>query len=160
MAGKVWTLEQLLAKTAKEGACRVWKGGYSTGGSPYVHHQEKRVGTRALVLQLSGKEVPPGWIVGSRPSCEKGCICHPVARSPSAHAKYSAAMKVETPAMVAKKRIAARTRAKLTPDAAAQIRVSDGLLREVSAQYGVSMQTVSRIRRGSMWAPAGLFYGL
>lgn len=151
---KTWTRTQLLAKTVKDGDCRIWKGGYDTNGGPYVHHNGKRVPVRKLMLELAGQQIPDGHFVGRTLDCQHmGCICdaHAAVRTRSDHMQAVSLRQVQTAKSKINRRIAARKRGKLTTEQAREIRTSTSKLRELSAKYGISMQTASRIRRGVMW---------
>jgi hypothetical protein len=106
---------------------------------------------------LSGVEVPDGYYVSRTPECtEQGCICreHAVVRTEHEHLQAAAMRRKDTASSIANRRIAARKRAKLTPEQAKEIREASGTLKEIGAQYGVAFQTVSRIKRDIMWKQA------
>lgn len=154
---KAWTRAALLANTVKDGACRIWKGAYSSTGGPVAEHKGKRIPVRKLLVQLSGKDVPDGAFVGRVLACpHKGCICeaHIAVRSHSEHMRAASLRQESTMTSLANRRIAARRRGKLTTEQARAIRMESGTLHEIGSRYGVSMQTVSRIKRGVMWKEA------
>lgn len=161
---KVWTRAQLLANTYKAGSCRVWKGPYTDAGDPLVRHKNKRTPARRLLVELSGKEVPDGHVVGRVESCEnRGCICeeHAVIRARSDHMRSATARKTETASSLANRRIAARKRGKLTTEQARSIRSDLSPLADLAKQYGVSSQTIWRIKKGRIWKEsASPFAGL
>lgn len=151
---KVWTRTQLLAKTVKEGDCRIWQGGYNSNRGPYVHHKGERVPVRRLMLELAGVTIPDGHFVGRTLACPNmGCICdaHAAVRSRSDHMQAVSIRQVQTPKSQINRRIAARKRGKITTEQAREIRNSPKMLKELSEQYGISIQTASRIKRGTMW---------
>lgn len=154
----VWTKAKLLANTSKEGACLVWLGSYTDSGAPGVHHRGKREPVRRLLLQLAGVEVPPGHVVGRTEECTNpGCICqaHTVVRSLREHLTHVTKGKNETESSRAKRRIASRKRSRITTEQAQAICSEAGTLKEIAGRYGISFQTVSRIKRGESWRDSG-----
>ena len=148
----VQTVELLRARCNEVGECLEWTG-YMTNNVPQVTHMGHMVPVRRLMLELSGRPVRDGAFVGC--DCgNKSCVNpeHAVIRTPTQHLQKMANIGAyNEAARLAKLMMHARKRSKLTVDAVRDIRLSSDSSNEVAKQYGVSRQTISRIRSGDAW---------
>lgn len=148
----VHTIESLIARCEEVGECVEWQG-YADNDVPQVSHGGKLVSVRRLILDLGGIAVRDGSFASC--SCgNKRCVKpeHIVQRTRLQHLqKMNAIGPNNTGARVAKLSMHARKRSKLTIEKVRELRMSGESSMTLSKQYGVSRQTISRIRAGDVW---------
>lgn len=102
---------------------------------------------------LSGRPLEPGWIVSRwRGRCEYEDCCNPehhrAGPKPNVLPKLRPEQRLRHKLGVTRE---SRKRAKLTMEAARQIRLSPDSCVAEAAKWGVAFSTVSQIRRGETW---------
>jgi hypothetical protein len=165
MSRSAW-IESILAQMehADEGECVEWQG-RSYGRVPVVYcprdyvfpgsAQELR-SVRPTLWSIKFEERPPPNMV-IRPRCGNSlCVLDEhwqiLSRETQAKEQSKRGELQTAKALVSKIRVR-RLTAKLTEEAAEQIRLSTRSSREEALIHGVSQPTISAIRRHEMWAP-------
>jgi len=131
--------------------CRIWQRSKNTDGYGSVCLAGRVYRAHRLAYEAAFGEIPEGL-----------CVCHtcdnPACSNPAHLFLGTQADNMHD--MADKGRRAgvgtgsSNGRSKLTESQACQIRSDRRKLREISAQYGVSMTVVSQIRRGILWRAA------
>jgi hypothetical protein len=148
---------QIQLNSIEEGECLLWKGRTSDGGVPRLGDRS----LRRLLYEAAVGEVPAGMLTSTKcgnPEClNPAHLC----------LKTRSKVLIDTYATsdLAIRRAAASTResrkkAKLTIEAAREIRMSDETLDVMAARFGVHRTLCSQIRRGVAWKEANPFTGL
>jgi len=144
-----------------ETGCWIWVGAYSGGAArvyfldPISGEARAGTGTRAAWL-LSGGKIPEGNVV-YRSRCSNNSCVNPAhmgcgKRSDWAKAAMSHGVFESNPARAAINTRNSRSRPEtIGLEKARQIRMSEGLNIEIAKAFGVSPQTVSKIRRGEAY---------
>ncbi len=146
--------ERWLDKVEKTDTCWLWRGAIKNGGYGVVNRGARGEGVvRAHVFAYS-------WFRGPVPAgMDVRHLCHvPNCVRPD-HLELGTRRQNMADSMRAGRRLGPRrppqgernANSKLTVADVLAIRADSRLLREVAADYGVTMSTISSIRRGSSW---------
>jgi hypothetical protein len=148
------TLDDILARCEVVGDCWHWQGGKSHG-APYLRHGASSVPVRRYIVEvLKAKSVEKGLLVTCK--CGNADCVNPkhiavytreqLQQATAKRTKY--AMDITRRAKLA---MAARARSSLTMDIARQIREAEGPQRAIAKAFGVSFDTVNKIKSGKTW---------
>lgn len=160
--------DYIAARCEEVGECWEWQGALSSGGPIFGRNGVANISVRRLIVDHRGQPRSTRHVVTTtcnNPRCVNPA--HVVVR-PKAYAIARAAATTgawQNPAR--RQRIATWARAAkavITPEQAADIRLAPGKQTDIAAQYGISKQTVSQIKRGANWVDhhnpfAGLMRG-
>lgn len=128
-----------------EGECWPWTTGLDRDGYGKFRLNDKTVRAHRVAYELANGPIPDGF-----------CVCHKCDFTSCVNPAHlfigtNAANMAD---MVAKRRSAAgeaNGHAKLTGDDVASIRLDARILKEIAAEYGVSINQVSKIKRHQRW---------
>lgn len=147
------TIESLMARTEEYGDCRLWTG-YLGNGVPMVFHDGVLMPVRRLIRTLEGKSTNRAFFYSC--TCGEGrCVegTHILERTGNKHMRLMAANSDLSPLKRAKLIVVNRTlKAKLSLDAARQIRASTERTAVLAERYGVSRYTICRVKRHEAWS--------
>ena len=167
------TLEDVKGRCRIDGVHWIWTGALSEGQWPRIYAPDytdggklkSQPGRRAVWHMKTGKPIPNGWRVFGcdvalciSPAC---VVCEPPASRGEKIADTGSWK--GNPKRIIANRLSGRKRSQLTPVLIAQISTSDKTGVELSAETGISRQTISRVRCGrpnAYTALGGLFTGL
>jgi hypothetical protein len=150
---KKWTAAMVRQNCKKVGDCLIWTGRVDARyGHPIASVNGRHTCMRPYYFtKLLGRVVPAGHKVG--PSCgNKLCMSCLITRTPrdALLAAYSMGDRECGPAT--RMRITmGRSRTKLSPKKADEIRASDEPVKVLAERYGVCKETIRAVRRGDRW---------
>jgi hypothetical protein len=152
--GCTHTLDSIKERCIEEGDCWLWQGGKSHG-APYIRHEGKSVPVRRYIAE-SILKMPnlEGRLVAS--SCgHLECVSpdHIVVYSRKQLQKATAKRTQYGKDLLRRYKLAnlARSRSRLNIDIARQIREAEGPQRAIAKAFGVSFDTVNKIKNGRTW---------
>lgn len=147
-------LDQIRKHIVEEGDCWNWTGAMQTSRSvPTMHYQGKVGAVRRFILLERGVDLSKrlaSYTCGN-PFCVNPAHVAPSTRR-AVQKRTSNELNYQS-SLLHRKKISdsARTRAKLTPELASQVRDAEGSQSAIAARFGVSQAVVSSIKRGRTW---------
>lgn len=156
-ASEKLTVERVMAHSAWDGECLMWKGAMASGTCPVCRVGGKTVVVRRAMWIALGKKLGAKAAVLAK--CGEDCCVAPEhlelgKRGPKLGSKRTAATRAR---MAAARREASR----LTEADVQAIRLARAPLKELVAAYGMCKRSIQDIRSGASWAPlTGPFVGL
>lgn len=160
------TIKTLEAMSKWQDDCLIWNGYSIDGKHPQVFHDGKMWMVRKLVMHLNGRKLPAKAYY--KPVCgDPHCIRIEhikVVDSIRHMVTMAKSVNQSSPARIAKLQQAAINRRKLTDEQVQEIITSDQSSRALAAEYGVSKDTILKIKshraRRVVSASVNLFVGL
>lgn len=162
------TLAHIKARSIEEGDCWLWQGAQSKGCAPVIGWGGRPVGVRRHIAEhIQGKRV--NGLLASTCCGNQRCVApaHISMKTRKQLQMATAALTGYAANMDRRVRIsnAKRATAKLNEEIAREIRYADGSQRAIAKRFGVSFDTVNKIKRGLIWREysspwAGLFTNL
>jgi hypothetical protein len=147
-------IEQIRNHIVEDGDCWNWTGALQTCGSvPTMRYQGKVGAVRRFVLEDRGVNLTKRLATYT---CGNPLCVNPDHIAPATRRKVqqrTADDKGHQTGLLFRKKLSdsARSRAKLNPDLARQIREADGTQDAIAARFGISQSVVSAIKRGKIW---------
>lgn len=149
--------EKILFRCDEVGECLLWSGPVSKGGFPRMYFGGENQNLRSFIYRnVMGKLVPHGCNIST--ACKnRRCVawnCLVPKRLETIRRDCAAMIKAD-PITFNRQRQAAHIagHAKLDMERATEIRSSSISTRELAEQYGVSVWSISAIKRGATYAP-------
>lgn len=150
-------IEQIRQNCTECADCWLWQGGCNNNGHPKYRNKSLR---RSVYIAAKG-EVKGGRVIST--TCgETRCVNpdHLVAKTKgSVISKVYATTDLRLRRAIASTRVA-RAKAKLSLEAAREIRASTETIYQAAERYGVHPSMVSHIRLGRAWKDANVWGGL
>lgn len=151
-ARKAWTMEDIHARCDEVGECLLWKFATDECGRPVAYMGGLHTSVRKFVYAQGGNVIRANYF--PIPRCgDKRCLSHLVLTHRSVLNSNSRARSLMIPAT----RYAHQMRgnfAKLNPEIAAQIRLSEESEQVWAERLGVEQRAIKRIRAYETWKPA------
>ena len=146
------TLETLHALCDEVGECWEWKRSCNTAKMPQTRHAGKVCGARKLAYTLAGNVVKDNHYVV--PRCKNYRCINPECSKQIEKSKFAEQQnkgRAKSLLTCEKLSIAARKKAKLTPEAVAEIRNSDKPGRQLAREHGVNLKTIWNATNDRTW---------
>jgi hypothetical protein len=151
------TLDLILAKSIEEGDCWIWQGGCGHG-TPHISENRRAVPVRRWIAQHHLAKNVAGMLATN--SCGNPLCVSPdhvlvVTRARLQQLTVDRLRYHLNPARNAKLSAAARARSKFSPELIEQIRHAEGPQRAIARAFGVSFDTVNKIKAGKTYKTYG-----
>jgi len=146
------TEDYLRLRSVECGDCWIWSQSYTSSGIPLVSKKDGGVPVRRLIARdILKKDMPPGSVAAS--SCHERKCVNPEHTLVLTRAKLLVRSRANTNQAIRNAKIAQakRKRAKLTPEAVADIKSRQETSLVYAARYGVHHTMVSKIWCGGAW---------
>ena len=124
-----------------ENGCWVWRGGKNSDGYGKVWWKGRGVSPHRLYWLLSGRTIPEGLEMCHGPGCSKACYNPEHLRPDTGSANQ-----------LDKHRDGTFVIAKLTAEQVRAIRADTRLGRVIAEEYGVTKDTINKIKTGKHWS--------
>jgi transposase-like protein len=151
-------IEKIRSRSEEVGECWEWQGCYqSSGSSPTMRHNGIARGVRRVLAEALKLNLKNGRLATVRcmnPRCVNPQHVHTVTRKVLQQHIAKAHPACSSPQRRRRLSIKARANSKLTLETVREIRqlLEDGVhQRTIAAQFGVSQNCISRIKRGVIW---------
>lgn len=151
-------IDVIKEKTVEVGNCLEWTG-YCCRGTPKTSVGGKGIAVRKLIAQRSGMNTD-GKLVTNKCNNSR-CVKpeHLVLMTKKDFHSHISKNKIDQKALSRRSKLsmAARSRAKLTPEIAAEIRASTETQEQIAKRFGICKRTVGSIQHGITWRDYGMF---
>ena len=146
----VWNMDEVRARCEEVGNCLIWKQSVNSGGAPSASVNGKTMTVRRLVfVELLGKEIKRNRRMTVRchnPLCVSDlCI---IQRPVPDILRDARQRRIEADPMAIRREQRCSSRAKLSPEIAAEIRASSETSIALAQRMEVHEETIRAIRRG------------
>jgi hypothetical protein len=150
----VWNMDEVRARSEEVGNCLLWGQSVNSGGAPSASFDGKTMTVRRLVyVELMGKKLQPGRQLTVR--CHNSlCVSeHCIIQRPKSDILRDARQRrIAADPMAIRREQRAATKAKLSPEIAAEIRASEEPATEIAKRLGVHPESIHAILRGDHYA--------
>lgn len=143
-----WPLPEVRfwSKVERSPGCWEWRGTKNPHGYGIFENNRKRVQAHRFSWEIAnGRPIPEGLVILH--ACDNPPCVNPAHLSVGTHADNVADSKAKRRHTFGRK----QHDAKLTEELVREIRGASGTNYELAARYGVSYQTISRVRRRELW---------
>lgn len=150
---RVWTMQTVRDRCDEVGSCMIWKLSVNSTGYPSVSMNGTTITVRKLVyVNLMGKEMKSGRRITSR--CHNPLCCSETCLIQSRNTdilKAAHERRRKADPMSLRREQRASSKAKLSPEIAADIRSSDEDGQTLAKRHGVALDTIRAVRRNATY---------